>query len=657
MNILQTIRSRFAGALQKLHVPAEQYLGMIKPAQDAKFGDFQANCAMPLAKRLGKSPQDIAKELVAQLDVRDLCDTPEIAGPGFINLRLKADWLTEQINNLISDEKLGIETNTDPRKIVIDFSSPNVAKPMHVGHLRSTVIGDALARIMRFLGHDVVTDNHIGDWGTQFGMIIFGYKNLLDEQAYATDPVTELARLYRLVNRLSEFHAAVAEIPLLEQQISAKEHELKQSEQNTGTDKTKKKALKKQRGQIEELKAQLSSAQKKRVGVEQDEPLKQLADRYPNIAREARDETAKLHNNDPENKRLWEQFLPQCLSALQQVYDRLSIRFELALGESFYQPWLGDVVASLRERGIAEESQQAICVFLKGHEAPFIIQKSDGAYTYATTDLATIRYRIETLGAQEILYIVDARQSEHFEQLFATALQWGYADTQFEHVRFGTVMGSDKRPFKTRSGDNVGLESLLDEAVAKARVIVDENDDAKTDNDGQPAPELDQQQRQQIAETIGIGGIKYADLNHNRESDYVFNWEKMLAKNGDTATYMQYSYARVAGIFRRGGFEREAVRNSGRSVAITHPAERALALKLCRFTEAIEDAASDYRPNLLTSYLFETANTFSTFFDSCPVLKAEDPSIRDSRLLLCDITARVMSQGLALLGIETCERM
>jgi arginyl-tRNA synthetase len=312
---------------------------------------------------------------------------------------------------------------------------------------------------------------------------------------------------------------------------------------------------------------------------------------------------------------------------------------------------LGDVVRDLRERGIARESEGALCVFIEGNEAPFIIQKADGAFTYATTDLATIKYRAEEFGADVVLYVVDARQSEHFRLLFETARRWGYSKTGFEHVSFGTILGDDKRPFKTRSGDTVGLESLLDEAVARARAIVDANDDAKEN------PELGQAARADVAEAVGIGGIKYADLRHNRESDYVFSWEKMLAKTGDTATYIQYSYARISGIFRKGGVDREMLRSGGASIRFTHPAERALTLQLLRFAECLDAAAAEFRPNILTQYLFETANLFSTFYENCPVLPEADESVRTSRLLLCDLTARVLGTGLDLLGIRTCAQM
>jgi arginyl-tRNA synthetase len=344
--------------------------------------------------------------------------------------------------------------------------------------------------------------------------------------------------------------------------------------------------------------------------------------------------------------------MPACLAAIDAMYARLGVQFDLTLGESFYQPLLGETVASLEAKGIAVESDGAICVFIPGVEAPFIVRKRDGAFTYATTDLATIRYRAETLSADAMLYVVDARQSDHFKLLFETARRWGYANVDFRHVSFGTILDQNKQPYKTRSGDTVGLESLLDESVVEARKIVDANDDSKP-----TGAELNGAARALIAEAVGIGAIKYADLSQNRESDYVFSWEKMLATKGDTGTYMQYAYARVCGIFRKGGIDRDACRAAGGRIVLDDPAERRLALQLVRFNEALADAGAECRPNFLTAYLFETANCFSTFFEQCPVLKAETETLRTSRMLLADLTARVIGKGLELLGIRTIEQM
>ncbi|MBX3439926.1 MAG: arginine--tRNA ligase, partial [Planctomycetaceae bacterium] len=535
MNILLALQDRFANALTGFTDDPRTFSTMVRPSQDAKFGDYQANCAMPLAKQHGTNPRELAARLIEQLDIADLCDPPEIAGPGFINLRLKDEWIRQQTQGLASDLRLGVPGTEHPRKIIVDFSSPNVAKPMHVGHLRSTVIGDALSRILKFLGHQVTTDNHIGDWGTQFGMIIYGYKHFLDTDAYSQNPVGELARLYRLVNQLCDYHEAVQRQPRFLQQLDELAHRISAAESLAAGDAKSARQLKGLRADLAAVHEESAAIQARIEKVQQDSAMRALVEAHPGIVRGTRDETAKLHAGDEENRRLWEQFMPQCLNALDGVYDRLGIHFDLTLGESHYQPLLASVVDDLRKKGLAVESDGAMCVFIEGNNAPFIVQKADGAFNYATTDLATIQHRVEHLGAQEILYIVDARQAEHFKLLFVTAAQWGYTP-KLQHVSFGTVMGKDRRPYKTRSGDTVGLESLLDEAVAKALEIVAANDESKPDG-----PELDASTRREVAEVVGLGGIKYADLHINRESDYVFDWDTMLNMKGDTATYMQYA--------------------------------------------------------------------------------------------------------------------
>ncbi len=651
MNILQTLRDRFAVALTDFTDEPQTFAAMVRSSQDAKFGDYQANCAMPLAKQLGTNPRELAARIVESLDVADLCDPPDIAGPGFINLRLTDGWVRQRTQSLAADLRLGVTGTPHPRNIVIDFSSPNVAKPMHVGHLRSTVIGDALSRVLRFLGHQVTTDNHIGDWGTQFGMIIYGYKHFLDADAYVEDPVAELSRLYRLVNQLCDYHETVEKLPSIGQRIDEQQRQLAAAESAESPDKSRKKRIKSLRADLALLNEARKTAQAKTEAIEADSTLKDLAEQHTDISRATRDETARLHAGDAENRRLWEQFMPQCLGALDSVYDRLDIHFDLSLGESHYQPLLAGVVRQLRDKGLATDSDGAVCVFIEGNEAPFIIQKADGAFNYATTDLATIQYRVEELGAETILYVVDSRQAEHFNLLFTTAQRWGYAP-ELRHISFGTVMGKDRKPYKTRSGDTVGLESLLDEAVAKAREIVVAGDDAKPDG-----PELDERARSEIAEIVGLGGIKYADLHINRESDYVFDWDTMLNMKGDTATYMQYAYARTRGILRRGGVDPESLRRPDAILQLSHPAERRLALRLCQLPDVLDAVATECKPNLLTQYLFEMAGDFSTFFEQCPVLKAETDQQRSSRLLLVDLTGRTIQQGLELLGIHTVEQM
>nr|MBC8289850.1 arginine--tRNA ligase [Planctomycetota bacterium] len=581
----------------------------------------------------------------------DLCEPPEIAGPGFINLRLKEDWLTTTAQSLVSDDRLGHQA-ADPRTCVVDYSSPNVAKPMHVGHLRSSVIGAALVNILRFAGHRVISDNHIGDWGTQFGMIIYGYRNFVDEVAYKADAVAELARLYRLVNQISDYHDALAKRPNVTQEIATQEAAITDTEAGDLEGKARKQALKKLQSARQGLVDSAASLCEKIESVSQSPELLAFAEAHWDIARLARNETAKLHAGDEENRKRWEEFLPKCLEALQSVYDILGLEFDYMLGESFYQPMLADVVASLRESGLATESDGAVCVFIEGNAAPFIVQKTDGAFTYATTDLATIRHRVEEFGADAMLYVVDTRQSEHFDLLFQTARKAGFDQVEFRHVNFGTVLDQNKRPYKTRSGDTVGLEGLLKEAVSRAHEIVCANDDAKKNG-----PELDEETRRAVADAVGIGGIKYADLHHNRESDYVFDWGKMLATTGDTAAYIQYAHARIHGIFRKGGVDREELRSSGASIVISHTSERALVVHLQSFGDAINSAIREMKPNILTQFLFETANRLSNFYRDCYVIKEPDETLRTSRVLLCDIAGRTLSTGLALLGIQAPERM
>ena len=385
--------------------------------------------------------------------------------------------------------------------------------------------------------------------------------------------------------------------------------------------------------------------------VERDPRRASLAADHPEIGQAVLGETARLHAADEENRRLWQEFLPPCLDEIEKIYKRLGVTFDHALGESFYHDRLSGVVDTLKAKGLAVESDGAMCVFLPGQTTPMIVQKKDGAYLYATTDLATIEYRMEQFQPDAIFYVVDHRQSLHFDHLFETARLWGYDRVRFEHVTFGTVLGEDGRPYKTRSGDAVGLEGLLDEAVRRAHEIVSENDDAK------PKAELSPDRRQQVAEVVGIGALKYADLSHNRTSDYVFSYDKMLAMKGNTATYMQYSYARARSIFARGGVDVEALRRSGTALRFDHEAERTLGLELLRFAEALERATADNRPNHLTTYLFDLAGRYSEFFEKCPVLKAESESSRASRLLLCDLTARTLELGLTLLGIEVIDKM
>jgi arginyl-tRNA synthetase len=530
---------------------------------------------------------------------------------------------------------------------------------MHVGHIRSTVIGNALAKILHFLGHEVITDNHLGDWGTQFGMIIYGYRHFLDASAYQENAVGELARLYRLVRRLVDYQQARESLPRLEEELSTQDEKVAIAEQEIGRfsddakkKKKAKKQLKRQKAATQSLRDQVAGLRAKIDGVDADPDLADLAGAHPAIATDVLLETAKLHAGDEENMELWKTFMPKCLGDIERIYRRLGIDFDHTLGESFYQPMLGPLVDDLIERGIAKESDGAICVFFPDREVPMLIRKKDGAFLYATTDLATLRYRLETFRADAILYVVDFRQSMHFEHLFEVANMLGYDDIELAHVKFGTVLGEDGRPFRTRAGDTVGLEGLLDEAESRALAIVEANESSKPSGGN-----LTVQERRETARRIGIAALIYADLSQNRESDYVFSYDKMLAMNGNTATYMQYAYARVRSIFSKGEIDIDSLRKEGSEILLTAPAERELAIFLLRFSEALENVTKDYRPNFLTSYLFDLANRYSTFYEECPVLKAENQEIRKSRLLLCDLTARTLALGLELLGIEPVERM
>ena len=657
MSILPELENRFRRVVSTLVEDPEPLLAMLRKSQDPKFGDYQANFAMALGKRLGRKPQELAAEIVDALDVDDFCHRAEVAGPGFINLRLRDDWIIEHLARAVDDPRLGVEAAEKPRTFVIDYSAPNVAKPMHVGHIRSTVIGASLAAVLRFAGHRVITDNHLGDWGTQFGMIIYGWRHFHDEKAYQNDRVNELARLYRLVRQLMDYHEARQRLEPLAGEISRQQSELA-SQRDVATaedhepDKKTKKALRRLESALEKAGQELEGLQAKVAAVDADPVLSNLVMEHAEVGPAVLAETAKLHAGDAENLRLWREFLPACEDEIDRVYRRLGITFDHTLGESFYQDRLAPIVERMIEEGIASESDGAICVFLDGHDVPMLVRKKDGAFLYATTDLATLEYRLETWHPDAILYVVDFRQGMHFEHFFATARLIGQADVELAHVSFGTVLGEDGRPFKTRSGDTVGLEGLLDEAVRRAAEIVNANDDAK------PAgPELSPQERTQVAETVGIAALKYADLAQNRESDYVFSYDKMLAMNGNTATYMQYAYARVRSIFRRGNVDVEALRSSGAEIVLGTPPERALAVELLRFGEALGFMMKDYRPNQLTAYLFELAACYSVFFEHCPVLKADTDRLRQSRLLLCDLTARTIEKGLDLLGISVVEKM
>lgn len=647
MNALSEIKSRFQQVLDGMVDDSSSLLEMIRPAQDSKFGDYQANCAMPMKGILGEPPRKIAEQIVSQLDMDDLCHSVEIAGPGFINLKLDDNWLKRRLSEAINDPRLGVPLVDSPGTFVIDFSSPNVAKPMHVGHIRSTLIGDGLSKTLRFVGHRVITDNHLGDWGTQFGMIIYGYKHLVDAEAYAKNPVQELGRLYKRVRQIIDFHAAGQQLPILQDRIAKQRTELEELEfTQEEKDKKKRKEIGRRRAKISEQEEQAKELEAKLAAANTDVELLSLSDQHANIAQEVLTETAKLHAGDEENVALWNEFLPYCREDIRRIYDRLGIHFDHELGESFYHDQLEGVVESLDEKGLSEESEGATCVFMKQYDTPMIIRKKDGAFLYATTDLATIQYRVSTWHPTTMLYVVDHRQHQHFEKLFDAAKLWGYDDVAMTHVSFGTVLGEDGKPFKTRSGDTVGLEGLLDEAVQRAGQLAAELN-----------PAADQEQLEEVAQVVGIGGLKYADLSQNRSSDYKFSYDKMLALKGNTATYLQYSYARVQGILRKGNIDVEAMRAHPVEFCFENGVERELGVSLIRFGETLDEVLVDYKLNLLANYLFELAQTFSGFFENCPVLKTDDKNLKQSRLQLCDLTARTIETGLSLLGIDVVEKM
>ena len=584
------IEARLQQAVREVLPDADVTTVLVRPCPDPKFGDYQSNALMSLAKARKLNPRQLATDVLAKLDVSPWCEKAEIAGAGFLNFRLKPVAIRAALQAAARGEHLFFDKAIQPRTVVVDFSSPNVAKPMHVGHIRSTGIGDAIQRLLRLLGHQVVTDNHIGDWGTQFGLLILGWKKILNRSALESDPFAELERLYKAINAECETNPALREA--------------------------------------------------------------------------AKQELVKLQSGDAENIAIWREMIRLSQVQFDAIYGRLGVKFDQALGESFYNPQLSGVVADLLRRGIARESEGAVGVFSDGSfppkEDPFLVnrdgewvadpalvRKSDGGFNYTTTDLATIDYRLKTWSPDEIVYVVDDQQSGHFKKLFATFARWQSdvaGNVKLIHVGFGKILGDDGKPFKTRSGDTVKLGDLLDEAEARAFKIVSDK-----------SPDVPEPQRREIARVIGIGAIKYADLLPNRQSDYVFSWDKMLALSGNTAPYLQYAYARIRSIFRKAADNSELeTRNS--ELILTAPEELALAKHLLNFGLVLEAAADEYRPNFICNYLYELAGKFTSFYENCPVLKSE-PEERASRLILCDLTARTLKQGLSVLGIETLEQM
>jgi arginyl-tRNA synthetase len=552
----------------------------VVPCANAQFGDYQWNGALGLAKALKTNPRALATALLERIDVSGLAETPEIAGPGFVNFRLKTDLLASLVPQVLADPRCGVPQVAASKTVVVDYPSPNVAKPLHVGHVRTTFIGDAIARTLRFAGHKVIADNHIGDWGTPIGMVIWGWKQFRDEDAFASNALEEMGRVYKIVKGMT-------------------------------TAKT-------------------------------DEGRDALA--------QVRQETAKLQSGDAENLEIWQRLRDASQRELDAMYQTLGVHIDVTLGESFYNDRLAPVVEELKQKGLAIPSQGAIVFPFEEpphlRDKPMLVQKSDGSFLYATTDLATIQYRMETWSPNEIVYVVDARQSDHFRQLFAAARKWGYDNVDLRHVTFGTILGEDGTPIKTREGDPPKLSDLLDEAQKRALEIVREKN-----------AELSLDEQNEVARVVGIGAIKYADLCQNRTSDYLFSWEKMLAMQGNSAPYLLFAYVRVRSIFRRAGLSEEQVAALATSTCeFSHAKEIELCKYLLRFHEAIEIALQDYRLNAISDYLFELSQVFSSFIEACRVLDADEPA-RTTRLMLCALTANVLKQGLELLGIETIEKM
>jgi arginyl-tRNA synthetase len=660
MQVLSLIRSRFADVLATwIDDPAllAATLERIVPSRETHLADYQANVAMPLQKKLGKPPLAIAEELVAGVKLGDMCSSVTIAGQGYVNLRLAPEWLSDRLSDALSDpERLAVSLAATPRTYVVDFSSPNVAKPMHVGHVRSTVIGDAINKILRFLGHRVHSDNHLGDWGTQFGMIIYGYKHFRNQEAFDQAPVAERGRLYRLIQQTISYQDTVANVPKLEASILKAEQKANDATQKAA-DAPKDKKLAKEatsaHQQWLDLQQQRTQALAAIEAATHDIDLLARSQAHPDLGQRVLRETSKLHEGDSENIQLWEAFLPSCKAEIHNVYRRLNVQFDYEYGESYYHDLLPMVVEDLLARSMAVQSDGAICVFLDGYEAPMIVRKQDGAFLYATTDIATAVFREREFAPDVSLYVVDHRQSEHFQKLFDVLRKIGLTHTDLKHVSFGTVLGDDGKPFKTRSGTIVGLESLLDEAVERAMQVV--CDPERLNRSGADFSEED---RKNIAETVGIGAIKYADLSHNRTSNYLFDMNKMVLMEGNTAAYIQYSYARTRSILRKALAEGIAQADLGaKKLALAEGPELALGLQLLRFEDMLSQSMSDYLPNMVTEYLFETAKLFSSFYEQCPVLKADSPDVVLARLRLTELTGLTLKKGLELLGIGTVERM
>ncbi|WP_328646851.1 arginine--tRNA ligase [Amycolatopsis sp. NBC_00348] len=556
-----------AGRALDVDLTPEQALIQASPRDGV---DYQANLAMSLGKKLGRPPREVATLIAEAVELDGIADAPEIAGQGFLNFVLRKAWLESRTAAVLGDTRLGVPKTAEPRTIALDYSSPNVAKEMHVGHLRSSVIGDALARLLRFAGHEVLPHNHLGDWGTPFGMLIEHLLDVPSEQR----AIADLDAFYREARRKFDSDEA--------------------------------------------------------------------------FATRARTRVVLLQSGDEDTLAVWRTLVDESTRHFDEVYALLGISLtdKDIYGESFYNSYLAAVVDDLEAAGLTELSDGAVCVFpegfrnREGDRLPLIVRKRDGGYGYAATDLATVRYWTTERGATDLLYVVGTPQAQHFAMVFSACRTAGWLTGHAEHVGFGTVLGADGKTMRTRAGETIKLVDLLTEAVTQAAVVVAERS------------ELDAAGQAEVARAVGIGAVKYADLSGDRERDYVFAWERMLAKEGNTSVYLQYAHARTRSILRKAGGEPEGTR-----ILLDEPAERALALKLLRFGEALQAATSAYAPHKLCTYLYETAVAFSRFYDDCPVLKAPTPELRASRLRLTTLTAHTLALGLSLLGIDAPDQL
>ncbi|WP_105902448.1 arginine--tRNA ligase [Vibrio gangliei] len=577
MNIAALLNDKVSQALEAAGAPAGSPAAVRQSAK-AQFGDYQANGVMGVAKKLGMNPREFAQKVIDVLDLNGIASKTEIAGPGFINIFLDPAFLAAQASAALADERLGIAQQAQ-QTIVADYSAPNVAKEMHVGHLRSTIIGDAVVRTLEFLGHKVIRANHIGDWGTQFGMLIANLERVEKEQGEVSMELADLEAFYRESKKLYDEDEAFAE--------------------------------------------------------------------------RARGYVVKLQGGDEHCAKMWKKLVDVTMLQNQRNYDRLNVSLtrDDVMGESMYNDMLPTIVADLKAQGLAVEDDGAQVVFLDeyknkdGEPMGVIVQKRDGGYLYTTTDIACAKYRYEQLGADRVLYFIDSRQHQHLMQAWTIVRKAGYVpeSVSLEHHAFGMMLGKDGRPFKTRAGGTVRLADLLDEATERAQKLIEEKN-----------PELSTEEKANIANTVAMAAVKYSDLSKHRTTDYIFDWDNMLAFEGNTAPYMQYAYTRVASIFAKAGIDMNGL--SG-DIQISDDKEKALISKLLQFDEAVSSVAREGQPHLMCSYLFELAGQFSSFYEACPILSAEDETVKQSRLKLAALTAKTIKQGLSLLGIETLERM